>query len=285
MNPRAPARPFRVTVREVRPESHDAVSLLLEPHTPVLYEAGQFLTIEPRQFPALAGAIADLEAKKGTPERVRAYSLASAPHDPLLRVTVKREPEGGAHPPLLSPYLVREVRTGDELEVVGFSGMFTLARADAAEATTAVHVTAGSGAVPHLSLIRSDLETRATLRHVVLCANKTHADVLFREEWAALARAFPDRLRLTHWLSREPEAAHLGPGWRYGRLGASAVAEAIADPARTVAYVCGPSVTMHARKAALARGEKSAPLFLEQSVAWLQAAGVPRKQIHQESFG
>jgi ferredoxin-NADP reductase len=248
VNPRAPARPFRVTVREVRPESHDAVSLLLEPHTPVLYEAGQFLTIEPRQFPALAGAIADLEAKKGTPERVRAYSLASAPHDPLLRVTVKREPEGGAHPPLLSPYLVREVRTGDELEVVGFSGMFTL-------------------------------------RHVVLCANKTHADVLFREEWAALARAFPDRLRLTHWLSREPEAAHLGPGWRYGRLGASAVAEAIADPARTVAYVCGPSVTMHARKAALARGEKSAPLFLEQSVAWLQAAGVPRKQIHQESFG
>ncbi|HZH04212.1 MAG TPA: oxidoreductase, partial [Myxococcaceae bacterium] len=65
-------------MREVVWESPDTATLCLEPspEAPV-YRAGQFLTIDPGQFPQLAALKGYLEHAKGHKELVRAYSVAS----------------------------------------------------------------------------------------------------------------------------------------------------------------------------------------------------------------
>jgi hypothetical protein len=90
---------------------------------------------------------------------------------------------------------------------------------------------------------------------------------------------------VVHLLTREPEAGRHGPDYRHARLSEELLRELVPDPARTEAFVCGPGITLHQRKAALARGEKAAPRFLENAVGLLQALGIPRKQLHQESYG
>lgn len=272
--------PIQVVVRERRKEGPDVVSLFLEPRSPVSYQAGQFLSIDAHQLPELAPLVAELEAKKGARERVRAYSLASGPHDALLRIVVKAEPykpPETPYPPLLSPFLVEKLEVGRELTVVGFTGMYTLAKADEVKPERVLHVVAGSGLVPNLGLVRWDLETRPQgHRHLLLMSNRHRESAFLGREVDALAARFPDRLEVTHWLSSER-----------GRLTEAGLREALArcgPVERAVAYLCGPAITMHERKAALARGEKPQPRFLESAVAWLQQAGVPRKQVHQESF-
>src|SRR5690349_3634216 len=89
------------------------------------YQAGQFLTLDPRQFPAVAPWAAFLEAAKGRKELPRAYSMSSAPHEAQLAVTVKEEPYvPGIHPfpPLVSPYLVHGIAPGTPVKATCFTG-------------------------------------------------------------------------------------------------------------------------------------------------------------------
>src|SRR3990167_5142944 len=55
------------------------------------YQAGQFLSIDAHQFPELSEILAYVEHKKGRKEVIRAYSMASAPHEESVSITVKPE--------------------------------------------------------------------------------------------------------------------------------------------------------------------------------------------------
>src|SRR5947207_1192525 len=98
----------RVTVAEVRREAPDAVTLRLDLGVAAFsYRPGQYIEIDPHQFPELAGQIADLEAAKGMPESPRGFSLCSDGSDPrFLEISVKEE-KGGKFPPVVSPWLTR----------------------------------------------------------------------------------------------------------------------------------------------------------------------------------
>ena len=52
---------------------------------------GHSLAIDPHQFQGLERFIAFLEDLKGKKEPARAYSLASAPHECYLAITVKED--------------------------------------------------------------------------------------------------------------------------------------------------------------------------------------------------
>jgi 3-ketosteroid 9alpha-monooxygenase subunit B len=279
---------LQVTVADVIREAADTVTLRLAADRPPSYRAGQYLTVDPLQFAGLRPFGEYLQAQKGKGERVRAYSLCSAPHEAQLAFTVKQEPftvGEQVYPPLLSPFLVHHAQVGMRMQISGFAGGYVLPPELDARADTVLHLVAGSGAVPNFSILKDALHRGLPQRHLFVDANRTRDAILFREAIEALAAAHPAKLSVLHLLTRDPAADAHGPHYRHGRLTPELLRELVADPARTEVFVCGPGVTMVQRKAALARGEKPAPRFLENAVELLKSLGIPRKQLHQESYG
>lgn len=292
---RKPPQEFEVVVKERIPESPDTVTLVLDPlamPAGLRYRAGQFLTIDARQFPALNALQAELEAQKGHRESARAYSLTSSPHEPGLAITVKDEPfEPGHHRyrPLLAPYLVHQLNPGTRFKVKGFNGPYVLPDeldAGGHDGTeTILHLVAGSGAVPNFSILKDALHRGLGPRHLYLASNKTVADVLFRRALDALAVAHPGRLQIIHTLTRETEENGRTIGARQGRITRELLQELVPDPSVIRAFVCGPAITSWDRRAALASKTQATPRFLESVLAHLHAIGVSDKRIKREAYG
>ncbi|MBX7115547.1 MAG: oxidoreductase [Myxococcaceae bacterium] len=276
---------FDVVVREVVRETADTVTLVFDapPDVPS-YRAGQYLSIAPRQFPALASQLAELEALKGRKELVRAYSMASAPAEPLA-ITIKEEPyvEGVTlYRPLLSPYLVHHVTVGMRIEVLGFTGPYNLPDDIEERTDHLLHVVAGSGVVPNWSMLKFALQAHPRLRHTFVYSNKTWDEVIFRDALDALAKAQPERLTVVHTLTRQTV---LPPFVRQGRVTRELLAQLPVDPQRAFAYVCGPAITPWDRRVALTSGITATPRFLEATLFHLKELGFTRDRIRHESYG
>jgi ferredoxin-NADP reductase len=286
-----PQRPrlYEVTVAEVRQETHDTATLFLDfgDERPS-YRAGQFLNLDPHQFPALGRLIAFLQDKKGRKEPIRSYSLASAPHEPLVAITIKDEeylPGITQYPPLLSPYLVHGRLTGARLRVMGFMGPYVLPEDVEQRAEHIVHVVAGTGAAPNFGILKDALHRGLKLRHTVLCSNKTWADILYRDALEAFERAHPDRLRVVHTLTRETDESRFGPTVRKGRVSRALLEELIPERGTCLVYVCGPAITPWDRRKALETRTPATPRFLESVLGHLHELGIEDKRIKREAFG
>jgi ferredoxin-NADP reductase len=280
---------YEVTVADVRLETHDTATLYLDfgPERPE-YRAGQFINIDPHQFPALGRLAAYLQEHKARKEPARSYSMASAPHEPLVSITVKDEdyiPGFTRYPPLLSPYLVHGRLTGARIKVLGFMGPYVLPE-DVEERTEhLVHVVAGSGAVPNFAIIKDALHRGLKPRHTLLCSNKTWGDILYREALEALERAHPDKLRVVHTLTRETDESRFSPSVRKGRISEALLAELIPDRDKCLVYVCGPAITPWDRRKALETRTPATPRFMEAVLGHLHDLGIEDKRIKRESYG
>lgn len=282
-------RELEVMVAETIVETHDTTTLVFFTGNDRLeYKAGHFLTLDPHDFPELERFTAFLEDLKGKKEPPRAYSLASAPHEKYLAITVKEERyiRGQTkYPPLLSPLLVRRIEKGRRMLITGFTGPYTLSDDLEDRTDTLYHICAGSGIVPNYSILKHCLHERPRLKHVLIYSNKTWGDVIYGRHLNQLAAQYPDRLRIIHTLTREPSVAGLGPNVRSGRVSEALLRELIPDPTSAYVYCCGPAISQYDRQAARERGEQPTPRFLETVLAALTAIGVPPKQIHRESYG
>ncbi len=280
---------LEVMVAEVIQETPDTTTLVLFTGNDRLeYKPGHFLTIEPHQFHALARFAAYLEDVKGKRELPRAYSLTSSPHERHIAITIKEETyvKGATkYPPLLSPLLVRSMHPGTRMEITGFTGPYVLPDDVEQKTDHLVHVVAGSGSVPNFAMLKYSLVHHAKLRHTFLYSNKTYEDICFRAHLDALARQYPGRLKVIHTLTREQNPAVFGPSVVRGRISEALLREHVPDPSSALVYVCGPAITPWDRKAALEKGEKAAPRFLETAIALLHQVGVGDKQIKRESYG
>ena len=285
--PKRRVRELEVEVVRARRDTPDTTTLFMSAgDEPVEYEAGHFCTIDPHQFGELEHFTAYLEDQKGQREKPRAYSMASAPHEEHLAITIKEERyESGEtpYPPLLSPLLTYYIQEGRRLVISGFTGAYTFP-ADVCERTEhIVHVCAGSGIVPNRSLIKESLHRGDPLRHTLLFSNKTRSDVIYFEEFEALRAQYPDQLDVIHCITREDPSGIRGA--RQGRISMELLREVAPDPSKVMAYSCGPGITPYERKAARAKGETPEPRFVENMVALLQEHGLDKKQIRQESWG
>ena len=285
--PRRRVRELEVEVVQARRDTPDTTTLFMSTgDEPIEYEAGHFCTIDPHQFGELEHFTAYLEDQKGQREKPRAYSMASAPHEQHLAITIKEERyESGEtpYPPLLSPLLTYYIQEGRRLVISGFTGAYTFP-ADVYERTDhIVHVCAGSGIVPNRSLIKESLHRGDPLRHTLLFSNKTRGDVIYFEEFEVLRAQYPDQLDVIHCITREDPAGIRGA--RNGRISEELLREVAPDPSKVMAYSCGPGITPYERRAARAKGETPEPRFVENMVALLQEHGVDKKQIRQESWG
>ena len=68
-----------------------------------------------------------------------------------------------------------------------------------------VHLCAGSGSVPNVSMIKWALAHEPKVRQTFIYSNKTWNDIIYRDELTAMEAKHPDRLRVFHALTREPE--------------------------------------------------------------------------------
>ena len=279
-------KPFEVIVTDVIQETPDSVTLVFEPDQPVDYRAGQFLTIDPHQFKVLASHTAYLENLKGKKELVRAYSVCSSPGEPLA-ITIKEEPytKGCLHAPLLSPHLTYGIHKGLKMKVVGLTGAYTLAPDIEQRAKHVLHVVAGSGVVPNFSILKDSLKRHPTLRHTLVDSNKTWEDVIFRDLLIQLEAQYPERFKVVHFLTRQADVSGLPGDVRKGRITQEALAALVPNIEETIAYVCGPAITAHERRAAVEKGVSPEPRFLETTIGNLQNVGLPNERIKRESFG
>ena len=277
---------MEVMVADAVVETPDTTTLVLFTGNDRLdYKAGHFLTIDPHQFDSLGRFIAFFEDVKGKRELARAYSMASAPHEKYLAVTVKEERYVSGqtkYPPLLSPLLVKQTLKGMKLVVTGFTGPYTLPDDIESRTDHLVHVCAGSGSVPNFAIAKHALLHHPKLRQTFLYSNKTWDDVIFRKQLDDLEREHPAQLRVIHTLTREkPPESRV----RQGRMDAALLRETIPDPQTCIVYACGPAIGPFDRAAAREKGVEPDPRFLEAALSALAEVGISKDRIKHESYG
>ena len=161
----------------------------------------------------------------------RSYSIASAPEDELLSMTVELV-SGGK----VSPYLVKDVRVGDRFELRGpIGGYFVWT---AAMGGPLCLIAGGSGIAPLMAMLRHKQKLNARASTLLLYSSRAPEDIIYRKELEAMARHDPD-LRIIHALTR-----WLPQNWtgHRGRIDKALLADADFSPAHNPQiFVCGPT--------------------------------------------
>ena len=173
----------KLRIAKIIQETHDARSFVLDVPPDFAekfrYRAGQFLTF---RVTHADGAVN------------RCYSLSSAPEsDGLPKVTVKRVAGGRG-----SNWFHDALSEGGTIEALPPAGRFVLGDGDA----PLLLFGGGSGVTPMMSLIKSALKS-GKRRIRLFYANRDRASVIFDAEFAALAKAHPERLEIIHHLDAE----------------------------------------------------------------------------------
>jgi ferredoxin-NADP reductase len=186
----------------------------------------------------------------------RSYSLASAPEDEHLVLTVERLKDGE-----VSPYLVDVLRPGDQLELRGPIGGYFVWKESLGGPL--LLLAGGSGIVPLRSVLRHHSASHSSVTARLLYSSRSLGEVIYRKELEQLNSSAQVEIFFT--LTREwPEA------WNgHRRRIDEELLRAISWPPseRPLVYVCGPTA------------------FVERAADLLVAIGHDAGRIKTERFG
>jgi len=187
----------------------------------------------------------------------RSYSIASAPDDQRLVLTVERLQDGE-----VSPYLVEVLRAGDELELRGPIGGFFVW--EESFGGPLVLVGGGSGVVPLRSMLRQWAAGSRAVPVRLLYSSRSVEEVIYRSELLGYASDY-DLADVRLALTREWPEDYTG---HTGRIDPALLAD-LAGPSeeRPLIYVCGPNG------------------FVEAAAGWLVELGHGPERIRTERFG
>jgi ferredoxin-NADP reductase len=229
-------------VSELVVETARVMSLVLDPPAWPGHRAGQHVDVR-------------LTAEDGY-QAERSYSIASAPEDPQLVLTVERLDDGE-----VSPYLVDVLQPGDELELRGPIGGYFLWEESLGGPVTLIG--GGSGIVPLRSILRHWVAKSAIVPVRMVYSSRAWSEVIYRDELLADMRDH-ERFELDFALTREWPEDYTGHTGRIDR----ALVELAAPPAdRPLVYVCGPNG------------------FVEAAANWLVELGHDPGRVRTERFG
>jgi ferredoxin-NADP reductase len=208
---------MKVTLIQRRPETPDAATLRFDlGGQPFTYKPGQAIDIDPHQFPQIASRLRENEPNRG-------FSLCSYESE-FIEITVKMEPKG-----LVSPILVRELKIGDSMEIMGPYGLYTIPDKLDPAVECFLHITAGSGVAPNRGIWRYAMAKGLPVTHAIFCQNRTTNDIIYCAELASLD---PQKAKVVHVLSH--------PDRNYITLDLLR-RELPVDPSKCLAFVCGPN--------------------------------------------
>jgi ferredoxin-NADP reductase len=223
----------------------------------VLYETAHAKTIvlDVPDWPGhVAGQHVDvrLTAEDGY-QAQRSYSIASAPEDGRLALTIERIADGE-----VSPYLAGELRAGDQFELRGpVGGHFTWRVQDGGPLLL---VAGGSGLVPLMAMLRHRAAAGGDVEARLLVSARGWDDVLYRDVLARL-----DGVRVHFTLTRDRPAGWTGFDRRVDAAMLAEIGPGVADEPRI--FVCGPTA------------------FVERVADLLVELGHPPGAIRAERFG
>jgi ferredoxin-NADP reductase len=214
-------------VVEVMAESPRTKSLVLEVPSWEGHNAGQHVDVR-------------LTAPDGY-QAQRSYSIASAPEDERLVLTVDRLEDGE-----VSPYLTEVLTAGDQLEFrEPIGGYFTW---EVGDGGPLLLVGGGSGVVPLMAMIRHRAAVGNDVPTRLLYSSRSYEEIIYRKELENLA-ARNGTLEVIHTLTRfRPE------GWDgyHRRIDSEMLAEVVWPPEDSpLAFVCGPTPLVEAVGTAL----------------------------------
>ena len=182
----------------------------------------------------------------------RTFSIASTPLErDVLELTIKAQPNG-----VVTRWMHERLAPGMRIDARYPLGRFTL---DAADAAPLALVSAGSGASPLMSMLRT-LAHRRPEADVAWVHCARHAeDILFADELATLQARMPN-LKASVWLSAP------APGWfgLRGRISRGTLWAMTPDFGRRTVYCCGPDGFMQdIRRIHAAEGARRAAFYIE----------------------
>jgi ferredoxin-NADP reductase len=204
-------------VQEARPETPRAATLMLDVDDWPGHRPGQHVDVR-------------LTAEDGY-QAERSYSIASAPDDPFLALTVERIDDGE-----VSPWLTEVAGPGDSFELRGPVGGYFVW--DGADPAPVLLVGGGSGVVPLMAMVRHRDRRHLRTAMRLLYSSRSEEDLLFRGELDTLAAA-ADGFEVTYTLTRESR-----PGWSgfRRRVDGQMLADVgFPERQRGLAFVCGPT--------------------------------------------
>jgi propane monooxygenase reductase component len=237
-----PPRTVRTTVTAIEPLTHDISRLCLtvDDEAPFEFKPGQYV---------------DIRVPGGDEDEHRSFSMANLGTEAgELEFMIKRYPGGR-----FSGLLAEGLAVGDELEVTGPYGVFTLR---SSSPRRIVFIGGGAGMAPILCLLRSMAEAGVERPATFYYGARTATDLFHLEELATLAERLPEFT----FVPALSEAAD-GDGWS-GETGLiTDVVERLEDDLAEVdAYLCGP------------------PPMVDAAIAMLERLGVPESHIYFDKF-
>lgn len=203
---------------ERRPESSDAVTLVLKPNS-------RFGGVMPGQH---VNVTAEVNGRRIS----RSYSMTSLPQrDGRISITVKHVPGG-----LLSTHLCRVAGVGDVVELGAAFGEMTLTAERRKESH--VFLAAGSGITPLMCLTRAMVADDQAGDLTLVYWARTRDELCFVRELRELVDVSLQKLRVHFVLTRE--AARFA-GEHEGRISAGLLARLVPDLADRHVSCCGPA--------------------------------------------
>ncbi|MBI5065532.1 hypothetical protein HZA97_04810 [Candidatus Woesearchaeota archaeon] len=206
----------KVTVKRLIRETPDTITFETDKPKEFNYFAGQFATIDTKQFKELE------TVEEGRRHGPRAYSYTSSPTEDHLGFTIKKENKGKFSPWVLSG----GINVGDEVEIRSPFGHFFYEE----QMGDVVLIGAGSGIVPLRSIIRFILDSNFKVGIKLFVSNKTEKDVIYKkelDEWNTL-----NNVKVFHSLTREKEMK---------RIDEEHLKKNIGDFDKFCYFLCGPN--------------------------------------------
>lgn len=238
----------RLKIKNIKRETADCVSLSFEIPEELResfeYRQGQSLT---------------MRTLINNEEVRRTYSICSSPLDNEWRVAIKKV-EGG----LFSSFANKELRTGDQLEVMQPVGKFYV-ELDPTHKKNYLAIAAGSGITPVLSIIKTTLRVEPSSRFTLVYGNRSRSSIIFFEELEALKNQYIDRFNFINILSRERTDAPINAG-RIDTNKLKELSKLLHYPSFDETFICGPEQMIFSAR------------------DYLESLGIEKRKIHFELF-
>ena len=248
---------YSLALKEVRPETRNAVSLCLELPAEgaekFKYKQGQHLVVR---------TTVDGEEVR------RTYSICSSVNDQELRIAIKRVPGG-----VFSSFANDLLKPGSVLDVMPPQGHFSV-ELDPERKGDYLAVAAGSGITPILSIIKTTLETEPRSEFTLFYGNKGTSSTMFRDQLQDLKNEHMTRFNLVYIFTREEQDIDLYNG-RIDSDKCDRLFDHWIDARNlTAAFLCGPQMMTETVSDSLVRhGMEKAKVHYE---LFTPVGGVPK---------
>lgn len=212
---------IKAKIKEIIQRNYNVKSFRLEPSETVDYKAGQFLLVKLKNDPLLK----------------RYLSISSSPTEKgYLEFTKKLTPSDFSK-------TLDNLRVGDEVTIQYPFGKFVLDE----DYSKIAFLSGGIGITPIRSICKYVVDKNLGSDIVLVYANRSVRDVVFKEDFNAMAKNYSN-LKVAHVLC-ETE-----PGFKctVGRINAQVIKNEVLDYRERKFYLCGPPQMVEAMRKILA---------------------------------